>query len=124
MTKAEMLPLETIEAFFEARFGFADESLSDTRSLTHFDGFLYWQLFWCPKDGLLWIAADRELPVTPFPVLEIGGYYVDASVKSLIGVGTVLVLVPNGTLGPSKYLTITKTKDGHLSVATSLGNMQ
>ena len=116
-----MLALETIEAFFGKSFEFADKSLSDTRWLTHFDGFIYWQVVWFPKDKLLWMAADRESPATPFPILEIGGCYMDATIKPLTGGYNALVLVPNNAEDPNNYLVITKTNEGRLSLSTSVG---
>jgi hypothetical protein len=117
------LPIETLEAFFEAKFLFHQR----VAQLTHFDGFAYWHLLWIPEDGqFLKIAADRESELLPFPTVEIEGRYSDdISISPLSGgVGVALILRPEATNETGRRVIVTKTKSGRLSLSTAIYETQ
>jgi hypothetical protein len=116
-------PIETLETFFGAKFQF-EQLLGQ---LTHFDGYAYWHVLWMPTGGeFLKIAADSNSMLGAFPTVEIEGRYADdVSVVTLSGgVGVALVLHPKRSDKPMNYVTITKTKEGRLSLSITVGEAQ
>lgn len=117
------LPIEILETFFEGKFRFQQQ----LGQLTHFDGFLYWHLLWMAEDEeFLKIIADRDPEPAAFPTVEVEGRYSDELSLSPLsgGVGVALVLRPQGADEPKNYVVITKTKDGRLSLSTTVGTLQ
>jgi hypothetical protein len=116
------LPIETLEAFFGEKFRFEQR----VGQLTHFDGYLYWHLLWMPESGqFLKIIADRDHKVAAFPTVEVEGCYSDdLSVSPLSSGGVALVLQPECANEPKNHVVITKTKNGRLSLSTTVGTLQ
>lgn len=112
------LPINEIERFFETKF----ETISPGpgRALHHFDGCMHWHVVYDDID-CFFITADRELSPGPFPVLEIAVYSSRVSTSYAVDVGPVLILHPKNTDETRHCVVLTRTKDGRLSLSTSVG---
>jgi len=65
--------------------------------------------------------ADREESSRPLPTVEVGGFYAEASMAPLEGIGVALILRPVGADDTTHRLCLTKTFQGRLSLSTTLG---
>jgi hypothetical protein len=116
------LPIEALETFFQGEFRFQQR----LGQLTHFDGYAHWHVLWTPEDGqFLKIVADRDPMLAAFPTVEVEGRFSDDLTLSPLsgGAGVALVLRPEGAGESKNCVTITKTKDGRLSLSTAVGTV-
>jgi hypothetical protein len=112
------LAIEILQEFFGTPFSFEDQSFGQ---LTHFDSYAYWHILYIPERQFLKIFAGRDSLTSAFPTVEIEGIYSDCSISPLTGGGTALILRPKGVDNTSNYVVITKTKNGTLSLSTTVG---
>jgi hypothetical protein len=116
------LPIETLEAFFEAKF---DTDGQPARVLRHFDGYAYWHVLYIQEYRLLKITAGDEPGFTSFPTVEIEGVYSDEIRVGPLsgGVGTVLILQPKDLNSSSVHVAFTKLRSGRISLSLGLGQV-
>lgn len=112
------LPVEAIEKFFEAKFENMDPGPG--LDLHHFDGRVHWEV-WCIED-LLFFKADSEMEHgSSFPIVEFGIYCSHLSTATASGVGPVLILHSNNSREINRGVSLTKTKEGRISLAACMG---
>ena len=112
------LPVKTIEEFFAAEF--EPMSPGPGQELHHYDGYAHWSVLYDDKNSLF-ITADREVGGNAFPVVELAAYCSRISRSHAGGVGPMLILHPNDTEETRRYVVLTKTKSGGISLSTSVG---
>jgi hypothetical protein len=112
------LPVKEIEEFFAA--GFEPMSPGPGQELHHYDGYAHWSVVYDDKNSLF-ITADKEVGGNAFPIVELAAFCSRISRSQAGGVGPVLILHPNDTEETRRYVVLTKTKFGRISLSTSVG---
>jgi len=113
------LPLKAIEEFFTAVF--EPMSPGPGRELHYYDGYAHWNVLYDDKD-LLFITADKEIGPSALPLVELGVYCSRVSKSDALAIWPFLILHPNDTEQTERYVVLTKTKEGRVSLSTSVGS--
>jgi hypothetical protein len=112
-----MLSVEDIEKSFGATFQAMEPGPGSV--LHHFDGYAHWSVLY--MEDHLYISADSQIGGSAFPVVELTAYCSRVSTSSAGGVGPTLILHPNDTGDMGRLVVLTKTKQGRISLCTSVG---